>query len=108
MPSVDTFESMLKQGTDNALLRYSLASALVNESRPADAIEHLQAALQFDPDYSAAWKLLGKCFAETVDYTNAKATYEKGIAVADAKGDKQAAKEMAVFLRKVIKKTDDL
>lgn len=105
MPGVETFESLLAKGPDSALLRYSLANAYVSESRPADAIDHLVKALEFDDKYSAAWKLLGRCYLDTEKYADAVRTYEQGIEVADAKGDKQAAKEMSVFLKRALKKT---
>ena len=105
MPGVETFESMLAKGPDSALLRYSLANAYVSESRPADAIEHLVKALELDDQYSAAWKLLGRCYFDTEDYVNAVRTYEQGIVVAEGRGDKQAAKEMSVFLKRAQKKT---
>jgi Tfp pilus assembly protein PilF len=68
-----------------------------------DARVHLQAALVFDPAYSAAWKLLGKTLSEAGALPEARAVYEKGIAAAEEKGDIQAAKEMAVFARRVEK-----
>ena len=104
MPGVETFESLLEKGPDSALLRYSLANAYVAESRPADAIEHLIKALEFDDQYSAAWKLLGRCYFDSENYADAVRTYEQGIAVADTRGDKQAAKEMSVFLKRAAKK----
>ena len=104
MPGVETFESLLKKGPDNALLRYSLANAYVADSRPADAIEHLIRALEFDNQYSAAWKLLGRCYFDTECYADAVRTYEQGIAVANDRGDKQASKEMGVFLKRSVKK----
>ena len=103
MPSSETFEAMLSKGQDNTLLRYSLANAYVSESRHADAIEHLKKALEFDPQYSAAFKLLGACYMETSQHKEAALIYERGIEVAENNGDKQAAKEMSVFLRRASK-----
>jgi len=103
MPTSQTFERMLEQGQDNALLRYSLANAYVGESRAADAIEHLIKALEHDTQYSAAWKLLGKCYIDTGEFESAVDTYQKGISVADKNGDVQAAKEMGVFLKRAEK-----
>jgi cytochrome c-type biogenesis protein CcmH/NrfG len=56
-----------------------------------------------DGDYSAAWKLLGKALAESGDADGAAAAYRNGIAAAERRGDKQAAKEMTVFLRRLDK-----
>ena len=104
MSGVETFESLLSKGPDSALLRYSLANAYMSESRPADAVEHLVKALEFDDQYSAAWKLLGRCYFDTECYADAARTYKQGVLVADSKGDKQAAKEMGVFLKRAVKK----
>ena len=72
-------------------------------SRHADAIEHLQKAIELDEKYSAAWKLLGACYVETGDHASAARVYERGIEVANDNGDKQAAKEMGVFLKRASK-----
>jgi len=55
------------------------------------------------PKYSAAWKLLGKALAESGDQAAAIEAFDQGIAVAEEKGDKQAAKEMQVFRRRAEK-----
>jgi len=86
---------------DGALLRFSLGNALLGQGDAAGAVVALRDALGFDPDYSAAWKLLGRALAETGDRGGAVAAYEHGIEVARARGDEQAAKEMAVFLRRL-------
>ena len=101
MPSIADFESMLAQGRDNALLRFSLGNEYLKQSDAAKAAEHLRRAVEHDPKYSAAWKLLGKALTDTEAWPEALAAYQQGIAVAEARGDKQAAKEMAVFARRI-------
>ena len=59
------------------------------------------AAVQHDPGYSAAWKILGKALTEIGDNEAAGAAYQKGIKIAEVKGDIQAAKEMKVFLKRL-------
>ncbi len=103
MSALETFEKMLATGKDNALLRYSLGNEYLKLGRADDACVHLQAALAFDPRYSAAWKLLGKALSETGAFTAARDAYQQGIAAAEAKGDIQAAKEMAVFAKRIDK-----
>ena len=39
--------------------------------------------------------------ADSAAWPEALAAYQAGIAVADARGDKQAAKEMSVFARRI-------
>lgn len=88
---------------DGALLRVSIANALIARHDAEAAIAELHRALEFDPDYSAAWKQLGKLLAESGDAVAAIAAYQQGIAVAQKRGDKQAEKEMAVFLKRLQK-----
>lgn len=86
---------------DGALLRFSLGSALLGDGRASEAAEALRRALEFDPAYSAAWKLLGKACLAAGDHGGAAAAWRQGIVVAAQRGDKQAEKEMAVFLRRL-------
>lgn len=88
---------------DGALLRFSLGNALLGQGDAAGAAVALREAIGFDPDYSAAWKLLGRALAESGDPLSAAATFERGIEVARTRGDEQAAKEMGVFLRRLQK-----
>ena len=71
--------------------------------RGGSAIRHFDAAVRFDPLYSAAWKLLGKALAQMDHVEKAVAAYDAGIAAATQKGDKQAAKEMTVFRKRLVK-----
>lgn len=99
--NIDALKNMLAQGQDNLLLRFGLGQALLKQGQPGEAIDHLRAALQFDPHHSAAWKLLAKAYAETDQNDLAIDTYRKGIDVAEQRGDIQAAKEMNVFLKRL-------
>ncbi len=94
-------ESQLGGPRDGALLRFSLANAHAAAGHAEAALEACRAALDFDPQYSAAWKLLGRLLAQTGDVAGAIAAYERGIAAAAARGDVQAGREMGVFLRRL-------
>ncbi|MBA2076977.1 hypothetical protein [Rhodanobacter sp. PCA2] len=86
---------------DGALLRYALGNALLEAGDLVQAGEELQHALRFDPRYSAAWKLLGKARLAAGDSAGAAVAWRDGIAAARGRGDKQAEKEMTVFLRRL-------
>ncbi len=103
MDPVERFEALLAAGKDNALLRFSLGMHYLNANEAARAVDHLRAAVAHDPAYSAAWKLLGKALADTGERAAAMEAYSAGIAAAEKRGDKQAAKEMTVFLRRLQK-----
>lgn len=96
-------EKLLAAGKDGALLRFGLGNAYLAGGDATRAVEQLRRALAFDPDYSAAWKLLGKALTAAGRLSDALAAYRDGIAAAERKGDKQALKEMQVFARRLAK-----
>ena len=99
-PRIDSLKKMLGGPRDGALLRFSLGNEYLTAGDPAKAGKCFQEAVDRDSQYSAAWKALGKALAEAGDNAGALAAYERGIAVAEARGDIQAAKEMKVFARR--------
>ena len=92
---------MLVGGRDDALLRFSIGNEYLKTGDPQKAAEHLKIAVERDPNYSAAWKALGRALEANGAMSEALAAYREGISVAERRGDKQAAKEMAVFARRL-------
>ncbi|AOU96731.1 hypothetical protein BI364_00730 [Acidihalobacter yilgarnensis] len=101
MDMIERFEAMLAAGQDNALLRFTLGGAYLKAGRSSEAVTHLRAAVTQDAQYSAAWKFLGRALADCGETIAAAAAFDHGIEVAEARGDKQAAKEMMVFKRRL-------
>lgn len=104
MSRIEQFEKMLAGGQDGALLRFSLGNEYLAADDPARAAEHLRAAVNHDPDYSAAWKALGTALDRSGDSAAAMAAWRDGVEAAERRGDKQAAKEMRVFQRRLEKR----
>ena len=100
---INALQNMIAQGQDSLILRFGLGQALLKQGDLDAAIEHLNQALQFDIEYSAAYKLLGKAYAQNDQPDKAIETYIKGIEVATKKGDIQEVKEMNVFLKRLTK-----
>ncbi len=94
---------LLEQGQDNPMLRFGIGKSYLDQKAFAPAIVHLKACLEQDPDYSAAWKLLGRAYSQNDQKEQAIATFEEGIRIAAARGDKQAEKEMQVFLKRLLR-----
>lgn len=103
MSQINTFEAMLARGQDSEMLRYTLGNAYLGDQRYQDAILHLQKAVELKADYSAAWRQLGRALAAAERLTEAVAAFDQGEIVAEANGDKQAAKEINVFRKRVLK-----
>ena len=101
MSTLENFEKMLASGKDGALLRFSLGNEHMKAGNPEQAALHLRRAVELDPGYTAAWKLLGRALVDAGKPQDALAAYREGIAVAARQGDKQAGKEMTVFARRI-------
>lgn len=99
-PAIANLQKLIGTARDGALLRYSLGNEYLKLADHGNAILHLRAAVEKDPGYSAAWKLLGRALADSGRLADALEAWHQGIAVAERKGDKQAAKEMQVFARR--------
>jgi predicted Zn-dependent protease len=100
-PLIANLERLLGTPRDGALLRYSLGSEYLKAGESERGIEHLREAVRRDPQYSAAWKVLGRALADAGRGEEAREVYARGIEAARAKGDRQAEKEMTVFARRL-------
>ncbi len=104
---IASLEKLLGSPRDGALLRFSLGSEHLKAGDASRAAGYLRDAVERDPGYSAAWKLLGKALVDSGHERDALDAYRSGIAAAERKGDKQAGKEMAVFARRIEKTLQD-
>jgi predicted Zn-dependent protease len=100
-PALQNLLKLLASGRDNALVRFSVGNEYLKVAEHDAAADHLRIAVRHDPAYSAAWKLLGRALEAGEHLPDALAAFREGIAVAERKGDKQAAKEMTVFARRI-------
>jgi Tfp pilus assembly protein PilF len=100
---ISTLEKLLGTPRDGLLLRYSLGVEHAKAGDAERAAAYLRDAVQRDPLYSAAWKLLGKTLQNLQRDGEALEAYRQGIAAAKKKGDRQAEKEMTVFARRIEK-----
>ncbi len=103
MAILENLEAMLAAGEDNSLLRFGLGQAYLKLKKFDEAILHLEKCLEFDAQYSAAWKLLGKAYVAENHVEQALKAFEEGIRVAEQKGDLQSAREIQVFRKRLNK-----
>lgn len=97
----ERLQALLDAGRDDALLRFGLGNACLQAGDPVAATTHLTATTRHDPDYSAAWKLLGKAWLALGRDADAEAAWRAGLDAAARRGDVQSSKEMTVFLRRI-------
>ena len=96
-------EKLLGTARDGALLRYSLGLEHAKAGDAARAAQYFRDALERDPLYSAAWKALGRALLDGGRADEALEAYRRGVDAARAKGDRQAEKEMTVFMKRLEK-----
>ena len=57
---IANLEALIAKGGDGAALRLALASRYLDAGDAPAAARHAEAAVRLDPEYSAAWKALGR------------------------------------------------
>ncbi|MDT8319793.1 MAG: tetratricopeptide repeat protein [Xanthomonadales bacterium] len=102
---IQSLEKLLGTARDSAMLRLTLARLLAAQRRLNEAEQHLAAAVDMDAGYTAAWKELGKVRQSQGKPEAARSAWRAGIEAAQANGDKQAEREMGVFLKRLDKKS---
>lgn len=100
---LENFKKLLESDPDNALLHFSLGNEYFKSEEFEQAEKHLRQAVKLSPEYSAAWKMLGKSLSAAGQHQEAIDVFHDGIKAAEDKGDIQAAKEMKVFLKRAEK-----
>lgn len=100
----DMFRRLLDRDPDNPMVLYSLGSELFKEKKYPEAREHLKRAVENKPDYSVAYRMLGRTLYELREDKAARRTFEKGREVARGNGDLQTVKEIDVFMRRLEKR----
>ena len=101
--ALETFEELAAQAPGNVMVRYSLGREYLKAKRYAEAEREFRKAIDLKPDYSAAYRELGKSLAALLRMDEARKVYRQGIDVACDKGDLQTKREIEVFLRRLDK-----
>lgn len=103
MTVLENLTRLLDGPRDGALLRHAIGIELMKADDNAGAAIRFRESVARDPNFSAGWKALGKALAEAGQLQAARDAWTRGIEVAEARGDIQAAREMKVFARRLDK-----
>lgn len=76
------FQTLVDRQPDNELFRFSLAQALVNDGRPADAVPHYEFCVAKKADWMMPRILLGKLLLQLDRRTEAKPLLEAALKLA--------------------------
>jgi predicted Zn-dependent protease len=103
-PRAEMFRKLLDKDPENPMILFSLGNELFKEGRYPEAREHLARAVENKPDYSVAYRMLGRAHYELDERAEARRVFEKGREVAQDNGDLQTVREIEVFLRRLDKR----
>ncbi len=98
---ISQLEKLMELDSSDPTGWFMLGKLYLDAGRHAEAAAAFQKAIKQDPDYSAAYRMAGDAYRLGGNVQEARATYEKGIEVAERRGDLQTMKEMKVFLGKL-------
>ncbi|HLY62864.1 MAG TPA: tetratricopeptide repeat protein, partial [Terriglobia bacterium] len=79
---LEAFQKLAAQAPENVMVRYSLGLEYLKANRNAEAEGEFREVLHLKPDYSAAYRELGKVLSALERFSEAKVIYEKGLDVA--------------------------
>lgn len=100
----DMFRKLLERDPENPMVLYSLGNELFKEKKYDEAREYLSRAVQNKPDYSVAYRVLGRTLYELHEDAEARRVFVEGREVARRNGDLQTVKEIDVFVRRLEKR----
>jgi Flp pilus assembly protein TadD len=92
------FESMARDQANDPMIWYGLANEYSRVERWAESADALRRVVELNPDYTAAYQLLGTALLNVGSTEEAKAAWRQGIAVADRTGAWKARQHMQGLL----------
>ena len=87
---IEAIEAMLARDGEDVFLRYSLGKEYAAAGDSARAMAELNRCIELDGGYVAAYVEAGKCLRASGDLGAARAVFERGLAVAEARGEGHA------------------
>jgi uncharacterized protein HemY len=100
----EMFRKLLERDPENPMILFSLGNELFKEGEYAEARDHLRRAVENKPDYSVAYRTLGRAHYELHEDAEARRVFTEGREVAQKNGDLQTVREIDVFIRRLEKR----
>src|SRR6185369_5958958 len=95
---IEVFTAMLAEQPDNAMIWYGLASEQYKVENWAEAVKALRQVVSLNPDYTAAYQMLGTALASNDDVAGAQQAWRDGIEAAGRTGAWKAGQHMQALL----------
>ncbi|MFY9620472.1 MAG: hypothetical protein WAM70_03685 [Pyrinomonadaceae bacterium] len=95
---IEVFTTMLTEQPENAMIWYGLASEQSKLENWADAAKSLRQVVSLNPDYTAAYQMLGTVLAKMDDVAGAQQAWRDGMEAAKRTGAWKAGQHMEALL----------
>jgi|SRR4029453_7550909 predicted Zn-dependent protease len=95
---IEIFTAMLAEQPENAMIWYGLASEQAKLEHWAEAAKSLRKVVSLNPDYTAAYQMLGSALASAGDVGGAQQAWRDGVEAADRTGAWKAGQHMRALL----------
>ena len=95
---IEVFEAMLKDQPEDAMVWYGLASEYLKVERWGDAAGALRNVVRLNPNYTAAYQMLGTALMKQGEPDQARRAWGEGIEVATRTGAWKARQHMEGLL----------
>jgi predicted Zn-dependent protease len=95
---IDIFAEMVKQQPEDAMIWYGLASEYMKAEKWSEAADALQNVVRLNPDYTAAYQMLGTALMNDGQREEARDIWATGIEVARRTGAWKAQQHMQGLL----------
>jgi predicted Zn-dependent protease len=95
---LEIFEAMAREQPDDAMIWYGLASEYLKVDRWSEAADALRNVVRVNPDYTAAYQMLGSALASQGLTGEARRAWTEGIEAANRTGAWKARQHMEGLL----------
>jgi predicted Zn-dependent protease len=99
---IEVFTAMLAEQPDNAMIWYGLASEQYKLEIWTEAAKSLRQVVSLNPDYTAAYQMLGTVLAKNDDLAGAQQAWRDGVEAAGRTGAWKAGQHMQALLDGVV------
>ena len=95
---LEIFAEMARQQPDDAMVWYGLANEYVKAERWQEAAAALRNVVRVNPDYTAAYQMLGTALSNQGEPDEARRAWTEGVAAATRTGAWKARQHMETLL----------
>src|SRR4051794_29575998 len=95
---IEIFTAMLAEQPENAMIWYGLASEQYKLEDWAEAAKSLRQVVSLNPDYTAAYQMLGTALAKNDELAAAQQAWRDGVEAAGRTGAWKAGQHMQALL----------